>query len=263
MKKYYETNKVTWNDKVETHVQSDFYRLDDFMNGWNSLKSIELEALGDVSNKSMLHLQCHFGQDTLSWERLGATVTGVDFSDEAIKKARELTVSLGMKARFIECNVLELDQYLDEQFDIVFTSYGTICWLHDLEKWASIVNRFLKKGGIFLIADFHPVLNMFDWEQGQIEFPYFYNTKPDFEDIVGTYADNEANIQGREYFWFHPVSKVISLLLAEQLELLSYQEFPFSPYDCFPNMDKIKEDHYVFNKTKHPLPHTFCLKFKK
>ena len=263
MNNYYEANKATWNDKVSTHVQSDFYRLDDFMKGWNSLKSIELEALGDVSNKSMLHLQCHFGQDTLSWERLGATVTGVDFSGEAIKKARELTATLDMNARFIECNILELDQYLDEQFDIVFTSYGTICWLHDLEKWASIVNRCLKKGGVFLIADFHPVLNMFDWEEGQIDFPYFYNPEPDFEDVVGTYADNSANIKGREYFWFHPVSKVISLLLAENLELLSFKEFPFSPYDCFPNMDKIKEDYYIFNKTKHPLPHVFCLKFKK
>lgn len=263
MNNYYETNKANWNSRVSAHVQSDFYRMDDFMKGWNSLKRIELDALGDVSGKTLLHLQCHFGQDTLSWERLGATVTGVDFSDEAIKKARELTQALGMNARFMECNVLELDQHLDEQFDIVFTSYGTICWLGDLEKWASLVSRFLKKGGVFLIADFHPTLNMFDWNEGTVAFPYFYNPQPDFEDIEGTYADKEADVKGREYFWFHPVSKIVSLLLKEGLELLYFEEFPYSPYNCFPNMDKIDEDCYVFNKTKHPLPHVFCLKFRK
>lgn len=263
MNHFYETNKSTWNDKVETHQKSDFYRLDDFKNGWNSLKSIELNALGDVSGKSLLHLQCHFGQDTLSWERLGAKVTGVDFSNKAIQLARDLTQELNMNAQFIESNVLELDQHLDEQFDIVFTSYGTICWLGDLEKWASLVNRFLKPGGTFLIADFHPIINMYDWNTAEIDFPYFYDAEPSSEYEEGTYANPDAAIGGMEYFWFHPISKVTNLLLAEGLTLELFQEFPYSPYNCFPNMNKIKEDYYVYNKTKFPLPHTYCLKFRK
>lgn len=263
MNRFYEINKATWNDKVEIHQKSDFYRLEDFKNGWNALKSIELEALGDVSGKSLLHLQCHFGQDTLSWERLGATVTGVDFSGEAIKLARELTAELDMNARFIESNVLELDQKLEEQFDIVFTSYGTICWLGDLEKWASLVNRFLKPGGTFLIVDFHPILNMYDWNTAKIDFPYFYNAEPSSEYEEGTYANPDAAIGGMEYFWFHPISKVVNLLLAEGLTLDLFQEFPYSPYNCFPNMDKKGEDYYVYNQTKFPLPHVYCLKFRK
>ena len=263
MNKYYETNKATWNDKVETHKNSDFYRLEDFKNGWNSLKSIELERLGDVSGKSLLHLQCHFGQDTLSWERLGATVTGVDFSGEAIKLARELTTELDMNARFIESNVLELDKNLEEQFDIVFTSYGTICWLGDLEKWANLINRFLKPGGTFFIAEFHPILNMYEWDTAEIEFPYFYNAEPSYEEVEGTYANQGADIRGKEYFWFHPISKVTNLLLQQGLTLELFEEFPYSPYNCFPNIDKKGEDYYVYNKTKFPLPHAYCLKFRK
>ncbi len=261
MNTYFEANQQLWNDKVDFHKMSDFYRLEDFKKGWNSLKSIELEGVGDVSGKSLLHLQCHFGQDTLSWARLGATVTGVDFSDKAITLARSLNTELGLNARFILANVLELDQHLEGQFDVVFTSYGTICWLDDLEKWASLVRHYLRPGGTFFIADFHPVLTMYDWETGVIEFPYFYDREPSSEIIEGTYADNNAPIGGKEFFWFHPISKVINTLQQQGLRLEVFQEYPYSPYNCYPNLDKKSEDVYVYNKTKYPLPHAYSLKF--
>ena len=164
MEKYYDVNKKRWNELVDIHAKSDDYDLDGFIAGANSLHSIELDALGDVSGKSLLHLQCHFGLDTLSWGRLGARATGVDFSETAIELARNLAVRVGADAEFINCNVYDLPEHLDSEFDIVFTSYGALCWLHDIEAWAGIVSRYLKPGGTFFMAEFHPFMWVFDDE---------------------------------------------------------------------------------------------------
>lgn len=139
---YIEINKQSWNNRTDVHVKSDFYDLDGFMKGKSSLNSIELELLGDVSGKSILHLQCHFGQDSLSLSRLGAKVTGVDLSDKAIETAKDLAQKLNADAEFICCDLYDLPNYLHKTFDIVFTSYGTIGWLPDLDKWAKIVSQF-------------------------------------------------------------------------------------------------------------------------
>ncbi|MCC7297291.1 MAG: class I SAM-dependent methyltransferase, partial [Bacteroidia bacterium] len=150
---YLETNRDSWNKRTEIHYSSAFYDLEGFIAGKSSLQDIELQLLGDIQNKSVLHLQCHFGQDTLSLARMGAEVTGVDFSDAAIKKATELAEIVQQKARFICADIYNLPAHLNEHFDIVFTSYGTIGWLPDLEKWAKIVSHFLKPGGSFVFAE--------------------------------------------------------------------------------------------------------------
>ncbi|HLU86806.1 MAG TPA: class I SAM-dependent methyltransferase [Taishania sp.] len=133
---YISVNKQAWNDQVDIHLKSDFYDLKGFIQGNTSLKEIELPLLGDISGKSILHLQCHFGQDTISLQRMGASATGVDFSDKAIEAAKQLNSQLNLKTQFICCDVYELPKLLNQQFDIVFTSYGTIGWLPDLDKWA-------------------------------------------------------------------------------------------------------------------------------
>ena len=130
--------------------------MESFKKGKSSLNFIELDGLGDVSGKTLLHLQCHFGMDSLSWSRLGAKVTGIDLSNTAIEKARELNTELGLDAEFICSNVYDLKEMLDKKYDIVFTSYGTIGWLPDLGKWGDIISHFLNPGGIFYIADVHP-----------------------------------------------------------------------------------------------------------
>nr|HMQ81182.1 class I SAM-dependent methyltransferase [Ignavibacteria bacterium] len=140
MEKYIEVNRDLWNKKTPVHVTSEFYDVASFKKGKSSLNPAELEALGDVSGKSLLHLQCHFGMDTLSWARLGAKVTGVDLADKAIDAARELNAELGLDAEFICSDVFDLKNVLDKKYDIVFTSYGTIGWLPDLDKWADIVS---------------------------------------------------------------------------------------------------------------------------
>src|SRR5687767_3921500 len=129
---YIEINRALWNERTRHHVSSAFYDMEGFMAGNTSLKEIELPLLGDVKGKSVLHLQCHFGQDSLSLSRMGAKVTGIDLSEAAIEKAREINKDLGLDAEFIVSDVYETPSKLNKQFDIVFTTYGTIGWLPDM-----------------------------------------------------------------------------------------------------------------------------------
>src|SRR3981189_2025360 len=151
------TNLALWNEMVPVHVGSSEYRVDQFRKGEVHLYPIEIDEVGDVGGKSLLHLQCHFGMDTMSWARLGAQGLGPDFSDKAIETARAISDELKIPARFLCSNIYDAPSVLDEKFDIVFTSYGALCWLPDLKKWAEVAAHFVKPGGIFYIAEFHPM----------------------------------------------------------------------------------------------------------
>ena len=172
LRKYFEVNKDTWNEKVKVHAKSDMYDLEAFKKGNSSLMSYELNALGNVKGKSLLHLQCHFGQDTLSWSRLEAKCVGVDLSDEGITLANKLNDELQLDAEFVCCNVFETSKYVKKTFDIVFTSYGVIGWLPDLKPWGKMIAERLKLGGIFYMVEFHPIVWMFDYLDGKQEMKY-------------------------------------------------------------------------------------------
>ncbi|NEM98310.1 class I SAM-dependent methyltransferase [Pontibacter burrus] len=229
---YINQNKALWNARTQVHVDSAFYNVASFKAGRSSLNDIELELLGSVESKKILHLQCHFGQDTLSLARMGADVTGVDLSDVAIAKAQELAAELDLNARFICCNVLELDKHLAEQFDIVFCSYGVIGWHPDMQVFASIVSTFLKPGGAFYLVEFHPFIWMYDNKQEKITYSYF-NEGPIVETEEGTYADKDAPLSHDSYTWNHPLSDVITALLQHNLELSLFREYDYSPYNIF------------------------------
>ncbi len=261
---YFDQNKDLWNNKVDVHVKSKFYDMEGFLAGKSSLTEIEAMALGDVSGKSLLHLQCHFGQDTLSWARQGAIATGVDFSEKAIELARSLVEQLKLDARFILANVYDVPEVLDEKFDIVFTTFGAIPWLPDLEKWAAIINKSLKPGGTFYLAEFHPALYMFNFDNYKVEYGYFTEKNPYSEEITGTYADHDSEVKGKEYFWNHSISEVMSSLLKEGLQVLDFQEYDFSPYQCFPNMEEREPGRFVWGRNFGVrLPHVFSLKMVK
>jgi SAM-dependent methyltransferase len=262
MQEYFDTNRNLWDAKVEFHKNSEMYDLQGFLNGRNMLNSIELEGLGQVSGKKMLHLQCHFGQDSMCWARMGAKVTGVDLSPKAITLARQLNDQLKLDVEFIESNVLDLKNYLQGQFDIVFTSYGTYGWLPDLEQWAKVIHHFLKPGGVFYIADFHPILYMYDFPSQSLKYDYFNSGDPNEEISEGTYADKNAPIKNKEFFWCHSLSEVISPLLNQGLQLMKFEEFPYSPYDCFENMTEIEKGKFIF-EAGISLPHVFSLKMYK
>jgi SAM-dependent methyltransferase len=233
------------------------------MAGKSSLTEIEADALGDVSGKTLLHLQCHFGQDSLSWARRGAKVIGIDFSDKAIETAREINTALGLDASFVQSDVYALPAVLEGQFDFVFSTYGAIPWLPDLEKWAAVVSHFLKPGGIFYLAEFHPTLYLFNFDNYKVEYGYFTEKIPYEEVVSGTYADPNAPIEEKEFFWNHALSEVITPLLNQGLQLLELKEYDFSPYKCFPNMVEKEPGRFVWGDFGVRLPHVFSVKMKK
>jgi SAM-dependent methyltransferase len=252
--KAFEINRDTWNKKVAIHAKSDFYNLDNFKKGKSSLNEYELKALGDVSNKSLLHLQCHFGQDTLSWSRLGAKCTGIDLSDEGIKLAKQLNDELKLDANFLCCNVLDVSKLLSNQFDIVFTSYGTIGWLPDLKPWAQMISERLKNGGVFYMVEFHPIVWMFDYTTKPPNLAYRYHQKEAiYEEYEGTYADESSKMISRDYGWNHSIGEIINSLINAGLTIDYLNEYDASPYNIFPELEVNAEGLYELSNKLYPL----------
>lgn len=257
MKDYLNTNKKLWDARTDVHFESDFYDIPSFLAGKDSLNDIEISLLGEVKGKTVLHLQCHFGQDSLSLARRGAKVTGVDFSKKAIEKARQLNQQLKLDASFIESDVYELDRKLDEQFDIVFTSYGVIGWLPDINRWAQTIARFLKPGGKFVMAEFHPVVWMFSDDFKTID--YSYNKSEAIETEEGTYTDGGSEIRNQSVCWNHGLAEVLSSLLEQGLELTAVREFLYSPYNCFQNTVEIGLGRFQIQGLENKIPMVYAL----
>ncbi len=201
--------------------------------GWDRIP----DDLGPVRGKSLLHLQCHIGTDSLWWASRGAKVTGVDFTPEAVDEARSLSAASGFRARFIECNVYDLPKVLKrERYDIVFTSYGTICWLPDLRKWAEVIHRFLKPGGLFYIADGHPLAHAleFDGPRGSPRFArsYFAGAPVSYVTGSGTYSAPQAtHPKGRNWEWQHTMEEIVTSLRSAGLVIESLREFPYTFFE--------------------------------
>jgi len=262
-------NRHLWNDKVDYHVASPMYNVAGFLSGVDSLNKIESDLLGDVQGKRILHLQCHFGLDSLSLARRGAKhVTGVDFSDRAIEKARELAESTNLTAstRFICCNIYDLQEHLscdqDELFDIVFTSYGVITWLPDINRWSSLISRYLKSNGVFIIVEFHPILWIFDETFSRIEYSYF-NEKVLVSESNGSYADRNAPISNQCVEWNHSLSEIVQSIINHGLRIDSLQEFDYSPYDTFLKTVKTENGFYQIKGLEKKIPMIFALKATK
>jgi 2-polyprenyl-3-methyl-5-hydroxy-6-metoxy-1,4-benzoquinol methylase len=236
MDEYSRSNRNLWNEWAHVNAASDLYRLDEFKTGVVTLNDLERSEVGDVAGKSMLHLQCHFGMDTLSWARLGAKVTGVDFSEEAIDMARQLADEMNLPARFLCSDIYALDEVLQEQFDIVYTSYGVLNWLSDIPRWAKIAADHVKPFGIFYIAEFHPFAMVMDDEADSycLRYPYFEKNVLSFK-VQGSYADRHAKLNTMvEYGWNHTLGEIVTSLIEAGLTIEFLHEFPFSVYEQLP-----------------------------
>ncbi len=252
--KFFEVNRATWNQKVQEHIASDFYNLEAFKGGQSSLNLYELEALNEVSGKSLLHLQCHFGQDTLSWSRLGAQCVGLDLSDEGIKKAQQLNAELGLDVQFVCCNVLDTSKFVTQQFDIVFTSYGVIGWLPDLKSWGIQIAERLKKDGVFYMVEFHPIVWMFDYLGGLPKLKYGYmQDAVIYEEYEGTYGNTESKMISKEYGWNHGLGAVVTALAEAGLHIEFLREHYESPYNVLPDLIQTNSGMFVTKDKLYPL----------
>ena len=262
MNNHFTANRNLWNARTEHHVVSKFYAVEAFVKGGNTLNKIETDLLGDVGGKRIVHLQCHFGQDTLSLARSGATVTGLDISETAIEEAKKLTARCRLKAHWIVGNVIDPVPALDGQFDIVFTSYGTIGWLPDLAPWAANIVRYLKPVGRFVFAEFHPAVWMWDNDFTHLAYSYF-NRQVIEETEEGTYADSKAAINLPSYSWNHNIAEVLTALLEAGLRIEVFQEFDGSPYDCFSNTVKGPDGLFRIKGMEGKLPMVYALRAVK
>jgi SAM-dependent methyltransferase len=264
MDNYMKQNLKYWNEVTPIHARSKSYDLEGFKAGKCTLMSLEREEVGDVTGKSLLHLQCHFGLDSMSWARLGAKVTAVDFSDKAIHLAKSLSQELGIDVNFICSDIYDLPRVLKDEFDIVFASYGVLCWLHDLYEWANVIARFLKPGGFFYIVESHPVDNVFENERHTKElkarYSYFHSPQPTRWEPDGTYADKEATVTNPTYEWTHPLSDIINSLISAGLRIEFVHEFPYLCWDFYPFMEKDKDGWWRFKEGKETIPLMFSLK---
>jgi SAM-dependent methyltransferase len=258
-----EHNKTMWNALVDSHVKSAFYDVAGFKAGKDWLRPLEIEEVGDVHSKSLLHLQCHFGQDTLSWGRRGAKVTGVDFSDEAIKAAQKLSRETGIKAHFICSDIFALPEVLDKQFDIVFTSYGVIGWLPDINKWGEIAAHYVKPSGFFYITEIHPLLFAMGEKADaglRVVNSYFRNSEPVRYAGGSDYA-SEFTHRLVSYEWQFTVGDVVTALAKAGLRIEYLHEFPLCCFRGRPDMFRDKDGWWRLEGDKVPL--TFSIKATK
>lgn len=259
-----EANQAQWDERTPIHVASRFYDVDGFKAGHSTLRAIELEELGAVEGKRLLHLQCHFGMDTLSWARRGAKATGADFSGEAISAARGLAEELGLDAEFVCSDIYDLPKNLQGRFDVVFTSYGVLVWLPELMRWADVIAHFLDNGGVFYIADTHPLGGVLVEEDGKlVASDSYFDTGAIAVPGGQDYAEPGAALENdTSYQWQHSLSDVINALTAAGLHIEFLHEFPFCSWQRLPSMVR-GDDGWWRLPDRDDLPFLFSLLARK
>lgn len=273
MREELELNRTFWDEATRMHTRGNVYGVEDFKAGACRLHRVEVEEVGDVRARRLLHLQCHFGLDTLSWARRGAVVTGVDFSPEGIACARRLSAETGVPGRFILSDLCALCEALDEpsSFDIVYTSYGVLNWLPDLKPWGALIAHYLKPGGFFYIIEAHPSARLFptdeDLEQAGGFRPWF----PYFHDPAGVrwppgrdYADADAMHSVGAHEWQHTMSDIVNALVGARLSLDWLHEFPFCAWEVVAGckiVERFSAGHGYYAPPAQPsLPLMFSLR---
>ena len=252
-------NRRLWDAWTRAHRDSAFYDVPGFLAGRDPLNRIETEELGDVAGKRFLHLQCHFGLDTLGWARRGARVTGVDLSPEAIATARKLAEQTGLEATFVESDIYALaDRDLGE-FDIVHSSYGVLAWLPDLDRWAEVIARHLAPGGRFHLVENHPFVMMLDDDGVSIRWPYLATGEPIRFDSEASYVGPTGGGPLPEYNWPHGIGEVVTALIGAGLRIAWLREYPRTPYPFPGFLEKRPEGDYGWPGGREDVPLTFSI----
>ena len=239
---YFDANRASWDERVPIHVASRGYNREGFLRGEKLLCPVEMAEVGDVTGKTLLHLQCHFGMDTLNWARLGASVTGIDFSEPAIEAASALSRDSGIPGRFLLGNVYDAPRFLDERFDIVYTGIGALNWLPDIRGWARVAAGFVKPGGFLYLYEGHPMLWSIDDERDDqllvVAYPYFERNEPNAWDNDTTYVDGPPlGHTTRTYEWNHGLGEIVTAIIDAGLRLEFLHEHREIPWQALPWME--------------------------
>jgi SAM-dependent methyltransferase len=261
-----EWNRAWWDERVPIHVASDFYDVESFKAGRDPLGPFEPGELGPVEGRTMAHLQCHFGLDSLGWARRGARVSGLDFSQPAVDAASGLASELGLGAEFVCADVYDADEAFGRRrFEIVYTGGGALNWLPDVERWAAVAAGLLEPDGIFYLVEFHPLTFAFADDDLTLEYDYFLRAEGEvIEDEGGSYADLKAKtVHNRTLEWQHPLGDVVSALIGAGLRLEFLHEHNYSPSQRWPFLERLGSHHFRFPEGKPRLPLMYSLRAVK
>lgn len=269
MQDVFAINRRNWDDRARVHLQdrNGAYGIDAFRAGKDSLFPIEAAEIGDIAGKDVLHLQCHFGLDSLSLARRGARVTGLDFSPVAIAGARALAEETGLSARFVEGNLYDAPRLIAERFDMVYTTWGTLMWLPDLRQWAQVVAELLKLGGSFYFLDVHPYTMALDEVDGRLQPCYAWRTPRDqpliFVEETTYTGDDTALASPETRQWIHPLSDTVAALLEAGLTLDFLREHDVLTWQLFSFLEPAGNGLYRLPADRVPLPLSVSLRASK
>ncbi|MEV0172683.1 class I SAM-dependent methyltransferase [Streptomyces sp. NPDC050803] len=263
-----DANRAHWDERVPLHASGDYYDLDGFRAGADPLRDFELAEIGDVTGRSLLHLQCHLGLDTLSWARRGAArVVGLDFSEPAVDTARGLAADLGLgqdRAAFVAADVYDAAEAVpDSSYDIVYTGTGALCWLPDIRRWAETAASLVAPGGFLYLAEFHPLTDVLDDETGSRVVHDYFAREAWIDETPGTYADQDAEtVHNRSVEWQHPIGEVVTALAAAGLRIEFLHEHDVSLFPRFRSFE-VRDGYHRFPADRPRIPLMYSLKASK
>lgn len=273
MSDYLEVNRANWDERAPVHAASATYGLARFVDDpafIGDVVSFDRPLLGDVSGVDGVHLQCHIGTDTISLERLGARMTGLDLSPASLAQARELASRAGSAARFVEGDVYDAVDLLGrERFDLVYTGIGALCWLPRIDQWAAVVADLLRPGGRLFMREGHPVVWALDYERDDdllvLDYPYAETLEPTVETVEGTYVETDARFTATTtHTWNHGLGEIVTALLTHGMELTGLVEHDSLPWDPLAGaMEHIGGGEYRLRDRPWRLPHTYTLQARK
>jgi SAM-dependent methyltransferase len=265
---YRDVNRANWNDRAPAHAASNDYGFDRFAGDPGHLSHtvrFDRPLLGDVTGQRGVHLQCHIGTDTVSLARLGASMTGLDFSDKSLVEARRLASLAGADVRFVQADVYDALDAVGCGYDFVYTGVGALCWLPDVARWARTVASLLRPGGRLFIREGHPVLWALDYERDDallaLEFPYFERPEPMIFNEGGTYVETDAEIQHTTtHEWNHGLGEIVTAVLSAGMTLTGLVEHKSVPWEALPGqMTSIADGEWQFTDRPDRIPHSYTL----
>ena len=255
-------NQRFWDEIASVHLKS--YDLRELREKGILIDKIQLKEIGEVKNKKMLHLQCHIGTDTLSWEHFGAEMTGVDFSEESIKIARELAKELDCKAHFIHSNIFDLPSTHKEKYDIVYTSQGVLAWIRDIKEWAKVIRNYLKDSGFFYMMEIHPVSSIFNDEKSgipEVYYSYFTHGKAQSFSAGGNdYSNFDYTAKNGTYQWTWTLSDIVNALINAGMRIEFLNEYNKAFYKAMFDMVQRDDGWWYWPGYEDIIPLIFTLK---